>query len=376
VEGLTAIDDCRELICQPLLLPLSSIIPSSPPSEQGETPVETAAQCAEALCWRLRGEIVTARDLSAVLEQLASHAAAAGLAARPARHCDEQSSRQALLSSMGDEARDAAIEHADYDRYFGFRRVPVMPASEIAAETVRTIARVCADLPSAVLALDELIALLDALAAALRWCSSRTPDAGDAVPADPGANGAISAERRWILGHHLFNVLAMLCVAELTAASESLAADRVRGAALYLRGTTAAMWYAGNFPPRVYMEQVRPAMVAHSGTSAGFSGTQNLEYTRLRNAMEAFKQTLADRLGDVRAWPPDLYAAVSDLCEVEIEDVEHHVLIAAMKVGRMPSLLQEEVQERLPPGIAVGTAVDMLRDLAEQRRRTARDLLT
>jgi hypothetical protein len=328
------------------------------------------------LCGRLRGEIVTAPELSVALEQLAQHTAAAGRTISPARHCDEQSSRQALLLSLGDEARDAAIEHADYDRYFGFRRLPIMSASEIAAETVRTIAQICSDLPSAVLALDELIALLGALAAALRWCSSRTPCAGDVAPPDPSPNGATSAERRWILGHHLFNLLAMLCVAELTAATESLAADRVRGAALYLRGTTAAMWYAGNFPPRVYMEQVRPAMVAHSGTSAGFSGTQNLEYTRLRNAMDAFKEMLPARLGDARAWPADLYAAVSDLYEVEVEDVEHHVLIAATKVGRMPSLLQEEVQERLPPGIAVGTAVDMLRDLAEQRRRTARDLLT
>jgi hypothetical protein len=376
VEGLTAIDDCQELICQPLLLPLSSVIPPSPQSEPGETPVEAAAQCADTLCLRLRDEIVTARELSVALEQLAVHTAAAGRTVTPARHCDEQSSRQALLRSLGDEARDAAIEHADYDRYFGFRRVPGLSASEIAAETVRTIAEVCADLPSAVLALDEMIALLDALAGALRWCSSRTPYAGDTTPAEPGATGAVSAERRWILGHHLFNLLAMLCVAELTAAGDSLAADRVRGAALYLRGTTAAMWYAGNFPPRVYMEQVRTAMVAHSGTSAGFSGTQNLEYLRLRDTMDAFKESLAARLGDAGAWPPDFYAAVSDLCEVEVEDVEHHVLIAATKVGRMPSLLQDEMQGRLPPGIAVGTAVDMLRDLAEQRRRTARDLLT
>jgi hypothetical protein len=95
----------------------------------------------------------------------------------------------------------------------------------------------------------------------------------------------------------------------------------------------------------------------------------------MKSSSAALRQYLQDRYPSSQEWPTNLYDAIATFCEIEIEDNEHHILIAASKVGRSPSLLQEAVSGRLPAEVNKGTAVEMLRDMAEDKRRSARDLL-
>jgi hypothetical protein len=275
-----------------------------------------------------------------------------------------------------------------YDRYFHVIRVPTMTALQFGAQVLATCDAVLVDLPSAVIGLDEVVAIVDGMRVTFAFLIDRLslPKApGNGLHSSP--DGLFVAERRrrstrdqthraatyrWIVGHHFFDLCAMHCRDYLTAAQRQAEDDRPEEAAnslvaarTFLRATTASMWYAGNFPAAIYVNDVREQMKAYK--PGGFSGTQNADYERMKAAKEQLTESLFSLFGTRgSAWKhQNLRDKLADLLETIIEDNEHHTLIAAMKVGRDQSLFQHAL---------AGTrsrqyrALDMLRDMTQEKR--------
>jgi 3-phenylpropionate/trans-cinnamate dioxygenase ferredoxin component len=326
------------------------------------------------------------RAAAAVLDLLERHAsthasvrdALLGLAAlcaaarpdAPAPAEDLAAERAALAAGSphglsADELENFAI----YDRYFGVVRVPP-EARSFAAAMLEAWSLAFADLSEALLARDELAALLRAMRAMLARCGSVETDATPArealdapkIPSDDAARIFL----RWKTGHHVFALCAMqlrdaFAAARAAAASRDAAAivAGLERAGACTRALAAAMWYASEFPIAFYEDLVRPTMVA-AGAHGGFSGTQNADYERARWERERCIEDLFAAFGeDASAWPPAVYAALALLGELETQLAEHHVLVAASKVRLDPSL----AQMALGPG--AGSAVAALREKAE-----------
>jgi len=170
---------------------------------------------------------------------------------------------------------------------------------------------------------------------------------------------------RWTRGHHTFAIFAIAARAELLAieralhdADDAAVVAHLRNAAVLRRAIAAAQWYASDFPPAVYRDTLRPTMVA-TGARGGFSGTQNADYRRLKEAREIAVEALFAAYGsDGSAWPPDVYAALQALHEMEVQAAEHHVLVAASKVDVDQSLAQKAQGAR-------ESAVDVLREVVD-----------
>jgi len=129
------------------------------------------------------------------------------------------------------------------------------------------------------------------------------------------------------------------------------------------------MWYAGDFPAVLYRDCVRPSMVM-PGKASGFSGDQNADYNRMKETKERLKEFLCQGYGPtLTLLSPRLRQAFMNFHEADIEDNEHHLIIAAHKVGMDQSLAQKEWQAELPTHIHRQKAVDVLREMAESKRR-------
>lgn len=292
-----------------------------------------------------------------------------------ARRCEE------ILRNATTVEKPSEIEGTvEYDRFFGVCRVDRPGADLMAAQIAATSAVVLTELSRTVLAADELVAVLSTLGdltarfpvAAANLAAPRTEDE---VRADEPAAASVEdrALYRWVIGHHLFNLASVFCIEAVNRARRSALDGDAAGtaaalvqAAGRLRATTAAMWFAGAFPASAYLGHVRPAMAAASGSEGGFSGTQNLDYHRLRRAIDGLRESLPTM---PVAGAPNVRAAHAVFTETEIEDVEHHVLIAAAKVGGIePSLLTSASLALLPVDLERAPAVEVLRDMAALRR--------
>jgi hypothetical protein len=275
-----------------------------------------------------------------------------------------------------------------YDGYFQVIRVPGMTALQFGAQVLATCDAVLVDLPSAVIGLDEVVAIVDGMRMTFAFLIDRlslpkAPVSGFQTVSD----GRFIAKRRrrpirdqthraatyrWIVGHQFFDLCAMHCRENLIAARRACEAARPEAAAsalvaarTFLRATTAAMWYAGNFPAAIYVDDVREQMKAYR--PGGFSGTQNADYERMKAAKNQLTESLFSLFGTRgSAWQhANLRDKVADLLETIIEDNEHHTLIAAMKVGRDQSLFQRALAGRRSRQYR---ALDMLRDMTQNKR--------
>lgn len=356
----------QSLSCPSLVLPLTSVLPEPAtgivrPRNPELSPVAARLR---ALTRRLREQMPTP---SAVSAELAAAGAELG-ALMPAG-----------VPVVAQVETTSEVEGSiDYDHYFGFVRVAELPRDVLAAQIVVTCAAVLAEMSTAPIALDESISALDAIGEMLGWCATTSVavrETASRVAGKPFADASVEvrAEYRWIIGHHLFNLSTVFCLAEIqraqaraVAGDDGATADALLAAARYLRATTAAMWFAGVFPAELYLRHVRPSMAVLSGRETGFSGTQNLDYHRLRRAIDGLRIALAAT--PVRE-STVVRAAHAVFTEIEIQDVEHHILIAAAKVGGTePSLLSHANRAELPSHVDLVPAVEVLRDLAEQRR--------
>lgn len=364
---------CHQALTRPtLVLPLTSMLPAAP--GRAATTEAVPGHIGESLCDladRLTGDILSPTDLT-------------GRLAAAARALGGQASRAgATLDAVPDAERSEIEGSTEYDRFFGVRRVAMLSAELMADQIAVTACAVLTELSYSVLSGDETTAILYALSDMLAWGSalsrvSRRALRDLVVPGDPASGPTEArAEYRWVIGHHFFNLASMFCLDAITTAQacatggdDDGAAAALMSAARHLRATTAAMWFASVVPVAAYLRHIRPAMAAASGNEAGFSGTQNLDYFRMRRAVDEFRKTLG---GAPAAALHKTRAAHALFTEIEIEDVEHHVLIAAAKVGGTePSLLTSTSLAGLPAELERVPAVEVLRDLAEQRR-TDRD---
>ena len=193
---------------------------------------------------------------------------------------------------------------------------------------------------------------------------------------DPQERAAQIAAYRWLLGVHLFNLATLYCRDGLMRAriafersDEGEGAQALRIASGFLRGTTASMWYSGNFSADTYQRHIRPFIV-RPGTSEGLSGSEMLDYKHLKAEKERLRATLVTRYGrTLESWPPPVAAAVREFRATYIEDMEHHIRLASARIGGDISLAQKMWQAELPLDLTLKNAVDVLRDMAALRRQ-------
>ncbi|MFF9095147.1 hypothetical protein ACF1AX_18690 [Streptomyces sp. NPDC014802] len=256
------------------------------------------------------------------------------------------------------------LEFHVYDTYFGVTRSLIFPLDQFTAQLTATVIRLLDDLAHTLLNIDDVAALLYASELMLRHAqgdTATTPRDSESTNAKSvtGAPAALAVGPmyRWRLGHHFFALCAifsrhcLLTVAnQIPSGSPESMAELLDWATLTLRGTTAAMWYATNMSQAAYLGKIRPSMPKE------FSGTQNLDYERLKQARESVIGALTRNYGSsLMTCPSIVRDAFAAHCEAEVQDLEHHTLIAASKVGGKPSLLGSP-------------AVEMLRTMAQERR--------
>lgn len=261
--------------------------------------------------------------------------------------------------------------YAAYDQYFNVMRLGVMTQEEMLAQVLVVSGRVLEDLSDAFLARDEIISLLVGLA--IMISGDGTLDlAGSEAAAQPNVvSMASSCEHRhldrWIAGHHAYILFIGYCRRFLEIGLEPNVDGEVRAiqigiAGSLLRAATAAMWYASEVPPTVYLNQVRPSMPPD-----GFSGEHNADHMLLRSSKQRLVTVATHMAKNPHyPWEHKVLTNMERFLELDLEDTEAHILLAASKVGRQASLAQNAAvgEDALPQT----TAVDMLRSIAKQKQ--------
>jgi len=314
-------------------------------------------------------------------------------ATRHAQHLNPQALAQHDLNAVMVEA--CAI----YDRYFQVERVAAMRFDAFVGQVAESIGNLLYDLPYTLLdrgQLAQIVATIGAMFATIqtklssvRQSTASVLSPGEAsVTTSPYHAAWQQAEAhtpawteqvafyRWQVGHHFFDLCAIFCADALQAAERAIREEAIQAgvhslqqAETFLRGTTAAMWYAGNFSAQIYQQMIRPSMMM-PGAPAGFSGDQNADYQCMKQAKQQLKKLLRGCYGnDLATMPPLLHQALLRFHAADIENDEHHLLIAAHTVGADQSLAQKEWQAELPENIYKPTALDVLREMAERKRR-------
>jgi len=308
---------------------------------------------------------------------------------------------RAHQSSVDDFGPLLAEACAIYDSYFGVVRISAMTLLQRAAQVAATAQALLHDLPYTLLDRTQIVMLIANIGRMLAIVAQElAPDADSPASQPASTNRGAEAARqaysqcwqpkrndgaewsqavafyRWKVGHHFFDLCTIFCGDALRDAQAALA-ERNENAAVaalaladsFLRGTTAAMWYAGDFPANLYRDCVRPSMIM-PGKTSGFSGDQNADYNRMKDAKDQLKKFLRQAYGPTLAGlSPQARTAFMNFHEADIEDSEHHLIIAAHKVGTDQSLAQKEWQAELPDHIHRQKAVDVLREMAENKRR-------
>lgn len=321
---------------------------------------------------------------------------------------------EAQTSAGGDPAAAGADGWADLpeavviDRVFRVVRVPTLTMGQFAAQVAATSRGVLADLPRVILGIDELTTTIRTITMMFEGLAQHLPsDDGDrpgvsGVPSQQLANDATApppdglstlwnedesaadadartarlASHRWLLGVHLFNLVTLYCRDSLRRSriafersEERAGTDALTTASGFLRGTTAAMWYCGNFSADTYQRHIRPFIV-RPGTSDGLSGSEMHDYKHLKAEKALLGATLVARHGRrPDSWPPAVLAAAQQFRATYVEDMEHHMRLAAARIGGDISLAQKSWQAELSPDVSLKNAVDVLRDMAALRRQ-------
>lgn len=310
---------------------------------------------------------------------------------RESQHCAPEEVAQRDLNAIMVEA--CAI----YDRYFQVERVAAMRFDAFVGQVAASSCHLLYDLPYTLLDRSQMAQIVATIGTMFATLQAEIPPTNNAVATLTIEAPAVTspyhtawqqaaaqtpawteqvAFYRWLVGHHFFDLCAIFCatalqVAECAIRDEAMATavHCLQQAETFLRGTTAAMWYAGDFSPQIYQQLIRPSMIL-PGTPAGFSGDQNADYHRLKQAKQQLKKLLRGCYGnDLAAMPARLRQAWLRFHAADIENDEHHLLIAAHKVGVDQSLAQKEWQAELPDLAYKQTALDALREMAERRRR-------
>jgi hypothetical protein len=373
--------------------PFQHPAPDSPSARQAATLVERVGEAAAVVGSALDRDVLTVGELEAALarlrrplEQLVGRVGSV-LVDLTAATSDE-SGREETLHEREHERDLLLAQYALYDRYFGVRRVHDLGVEPLIGQMGRTILMLVRDLPFAMLGVDELRALLASIERMARMMRAALPFEGESVE-EGEENGdrpelwwdetprkertVAVAGYRWTVGHRAFALCCLFCREQLQRAAEAIedpptCASCIREATVFLRGTSACLWYTTDFPARVYEEIIRPSLEAVD-MPGGFSGTQNADYNHMRNALNALHDGLMRHYGD--AWPTPVAAAMADFVAVDELDIDHHVLVAASKIRLGQSLAQQTFQQAHAAQAGARSAVEALRELATFRRRLA-----
>lgn len=280
---------------------------------------------------------------------------------------------------------------ARFDEFFGTRRVDQLDAQHFFLQVLVTTDFVLRDLLSCLLDRHEISMILRGAAAGL----ATTPD--PVMSSEPGGDAtgdrALEADippeeirslsvARWKVGHHLFNQFATMSYhliesAILSDSSAGMASNITRLCQTY-RATTAAMWYAQAFPPRVYTELIRPSMETASSSGSGFSGTDNLDFRLMKYRLRELLGKLDQNLGAMDTCCDHLWDAVCYLYDMQLLDLEHHVIIAEKLVGRSPSLKQMRLASKCGEHVELTalSGIDTLRGMVAERTHAKAMFLT
>ena len=261
-------------------------------------------------------------------------------------------------------------ERIRYDEFFGVRRVQGLEADSLAETTFLCLADTLEDLTQTQLGVHELVALLRGMVLITDWIDGTPPSRQPASRVYPRTGGE-AALSRFRLGHLVFALVCNFGCHHLRRASASLESGEspvghLEAAAVCVRASTAAMWYSTSLPQAVYLSVVRPPMDDASTKDHGFSGLDNFDFRRMREAWEDLLPVLSSRLTESDG-EESLRVAAHRLYETIMEDNEHHILIAAEALGVAPSLKTERTTATVP-GLGGISAVAALRLNAEERR--------
>lgn len=281
-----------------------------------------------------------------------------------------------------------------YDEYFNTIRVPTMTAPQLLCQCCATVYEVLGDLPFTMLAREEIEVLFTALYKMFNCFLDDDLESAPPVPAayvikERDQLAAIEylwttlatnesqrkniAMFRWIVGHHMFNMITTFLtlsvergIAAIEADDEQAAVRHLDRAGTFLRAGIACEWYAANFSSDIYAEIVRPSMQMQDVPGGdGFSGDQNAEFNRFKATKERLKTFLREKNGQLT---PMVQQMIRQFVEMYVQDGEHHVLLASAMTGNGPSISQEEWLKDLPDGTPMQSAVDFLRDMVLSRR--------
>jgi len=309
-----------------------------------------------------------------------------------------------VLESAGYHANpEELLGYVNYDRYFKQFRVISITSYQFLAQVAATTQSVLLDLPFTILNIEEILNIIQAIkmmfelithdffqdgdqdtivhtsSGLLQKSNGYQPrwlDAWQSPKIDPPEWNCKVAKYRWRVGHHFFNTCAIFCREWLLRANLAIesgdddrAAELLNIASIFLRATSAATHYAGNFPATTYEQYTRQSMINMKSPN-GFSGDQNLDYKRMKQAKDQLRSLVQNNKDRLLANTSALiYEALLQFREVYIEDMERHVLMAAAKVKLDTSLTQKVYQDALPPGMRLKSALDILRDMTNARRK-------
>ena len=296
-----------------------------------------------------------------------------------------------LRLKLDADLRTALDRFARFDEYFGTRRVGKLDAQRFLLQLLVTTEFVLCDLSLCMVDRHEILMILRGVAAGMTRTteSAMPPEARSDVTEDRALEDDIPVEQtrsrsltRWKVGHHLFNQLATMSLHLIETAvaadnSEEKAAIITRLCRTY-RATTAAMWYAQAFPPRIYTQLIRPSMELASSSGSGFSGTDNLDFRLMKYRLRDMLERLEKDVGTPETCCEHLWQVVCYLYDVQLLDLEHHVLIAEKLVGRSPSLKQERLAANSGGHVdlAALSGVDTLRGMVAERTQAKAMFLT
>lgn len=322
---------------------------------------------------------------------------------KPSSRSNQRARKISAKALADSQLANRLCDYKIYDHYFNVVRVPSMSTPQLGCQVASTCLEVSADLSFSALAIDQISTVTETIRAMFEYLAAEL--GLNEKPASSSKKRALvlmnesshstwwlqapkvrSEERkrwsrrialyRWCVGHHLFNLCSIVCGSHLKMAGQAIddsdenkAAAFILEAAKFRRGGTAAMCYAASFPAEIYLDYVRPSM-SEAGAPNGFSGSQNSDYNQMKIEKKQLGEKIRKRYGiDSKTWPAPIRSAANVFQEAEIEDSEHHVLIAVSKVGPDSSLAQKKWQRRLPSEMPVKHAADILRDMVEMKRR-------
>jgi hypothetical protein len=308
-----------------------------------------------------------------------------------------ETSTKSLEQVFHHRSPETIIGYVAWDRYFRVIRVHPLEIQQFMAQVIKTSMEVLYDLPHAMMERGELAYMIRMLHMIfnifheeLANGAEHQPSAQLELPAPIIENqrswSALWSHPsdqsewdhrvglyRWKVGHHFFVICAIFCQKLLTQATAAFeATDETRGihslhdACLFLRGTTAAMWYANNFPLEIYKNHVRQSMI----NEEALTGEEMIDYNCMKDAIDGLERTLFKTYGkSLDHWPEAVYNSYHEFGQIYVEDMEHHAIIAISKVGADTSLAQKAWQADLPRRFRKKTAADVLRDMMDLRRK-------